>query len=351
VTKEILAVDWDQVRFRRAFSGLVAILVALVFIVIAPTVTLVVIIATLFNVAAANDGPMSQRWIAMAEFSVAGAIIGGLAIWSFESALGIAVVLGVVTYLGTLMAAFGQREARAGLFLTLWAVIAMILGSADTDPWAVSGAFIGGGVIAMGITALRLRFSEEDAADDEDASIAEIAPEDLAPEGSALTRLRWASRGRMGTFAVLRTLAVVLSSLVGFWIAPDYAYWAPITVIIVVKPSPSETASIAVQRTLGTALGALVAVAAVQQLPDIVAYAVIGFVVSAFFMVAFMNANYTLFAAFLTSTLVFAMRLAQADAFEAGIDRILATLAGAVISLVIVVVATQLHDRTANAQS
>lgn len=351
LTEDILGIDWGQVRFKRALSGLVAILVALTFISVAGTVTLIVIIATLFNVAAADDGPMSHRWVTMAEFTVAGAIVGGLAFWSFESAVGVAIVLGIATYLGTLVSAFGQRAARAGLFLTLWAVIAMMLGTADTSPLAVSGAFVVGGVIALAITALRLRFSDEDDADDDEATVGEVEDEDVAPPGSTWMRLRWASRGPMGEFAILRTSAVVLSTLVGFWIAPEYGYWAPMTVIIVVKPSSSQTVSVAVQRTLGTALGALIAVAAVQQLPTSDAYAVIGFVVSAFFMVAFMNANYTLFAAFLTSTLVFAVRIAQADAYDAGIERVFATLAGAAISLVIVLVATKMDNRDADAQN
>lgn len=349
--QDIVVIDWGQVRLKRALSGLAAILVALTFISVAGTVTLVVIVATLFNVAAANDGPMSRRWVTMAEFSVIGAIVGGLAFWSFESAVGVAAVLGIATYLGTLAAASGQRAARAGLFLTLWAVIAMIMGTADTDPWVVSAAFIVGGVIALSVTALRLRLTHEDTADDEEASVGEVEDEDIAPQGSLWMRLRWASSGPMGEFAILRTSAVVLSTFVGFWIAPEYGYWAPMTVIIVVKPSSSQTVSVAVQRTLGTALGALLAVAAVQALPTSDAYAVIGFVVSAFFMVAFMNANYTLFAAFLTSTLVFAARIAQADAFNAGIDRVFATLAGATISLVIVLVATMMHERQVNSQA
>jgi hypothetical protein len=336
VFRHIVAVDWEQVRFRRALSGLVAILVALAFIGVVETVVLIVIMATLFNIAAANDGPMERRWRAMAQFSVSGAVAGGLAFWSIDNASGTALVLGVVTYLATLIAALGQRQARAGLFLTLWVVIAMIIGTTETSPLIVSIAFIIGGGVAIAITALRLRITGEDPADDASASVGEVDPNDVAPVGSVATRLKWASRTSMGAFAVVRAFAVVVATLVGFWLFPDYAFWATITVIIVVKPSASQTASIAMERTLGTALGALVAVMTVQLFPGNQVYAAFGFMVSAFFMVAFMNANYTLFAAFLTSTLVFALRMGQADAFDGGIERVGATLAGAVISLVTV---------------
>lgn len=345
--RHIVAVDWKQVRFKRALSGLVAILVALAFIGAVETVVLIVIMAALFNIAAANDGPMERRWRAMAQFSVFGAVAGGLAFWSIDNASGAALVLGVVTYLATLFAALGQRQARAGLFLTLWVVIAMIIGTTETSPLIVSIAFIIGGGVAIAITALRLRMSGEDAVDDSSVSVGEVDPDDIAPVGSVATRLKWASRTSIGAFAVVRALAVVVATLVGFWLFPDYAFWASITVIIVVKPSASQTATIAMERTLGTALGALVAVLAVQLFPGNQVYAALGFALSAFFMVAFMNANYTLFAAFLTSTLVFALRMGQADAFDVGIERVGATLAGAVISLATVGVGRMLSVRSA----
>jgi len=345
VIDEILSVDWEQVRFKRAFSGLVVILIALTFISVVATVVLIVVIAALFNIAAASDGPMRERWKAMAQFTVLGAIIGGLAFWSIENAVGAAAVLGVVAYVATLFAALGPRSARAGLFLTLWAVLAMMIGTAETPPLVVSAAFIMGGIVAIAITAARLGVSAEDDADDADAEIGEADSADLVPQGSVLARLRWATQGAMGEFAVLRAFAVIVATILGFWLFPDYAFWAAITVIIVVKPSSSQTASIAVQRTLGTAIGALIAVAAVQLFPGSEVYAVAGFAVSAFFMLAFMNANYTLFAVFLTSTLVFSFRMVQADAFDGGIERLLATFLGASIAFGTVVLADWNHRR------
>ena len=337
--EEILAVDWAQVRFKRALSGLVAVLVAFAFISVVETVALIIVVAALFNVAAANDGPMRERWSVMAQFSIIGAIIGAVAFWSIDDAVAAAAVLGTATYLGTLIAAFGQRQARAGLFLTLWAVLAMILGTGSTAPLAVSGAFVIGGVVAIAVTAVRLWIVSEDEADDVTAAVGEAARADVAPEGSVITRLVWASRGNGGTFSLIRAFAVVASTLIGFWLFPDYAFWGAITVIIVVRPSASQTASIAVQRTLGTAVGAVFAVLAVQVFPGNEVYALAGFSVSTFFMVAFMNANYTIFAAFLTSTLVFSLRMVQADAFDAGVERVAATLVGAVISVVTVGIA------------
>ena len=69
------------------------------------------------------------------------------------------------------------------------------------------------------------------------------------------------------------------------------------------------------------------------------------FLASGFLMIAFNNANYTLFAAFLTSMLVFGQRLVQADAFEAGWERLLATLVGALIAVAATAIGAELKRR------
>ena len=66
---------------------------------------------------------------------------------------------------------------------------------------------------------------------------------------------------------------------------------------------------------------------------------------SGFLMIAFNNANYTLFAAFLTSMLVFGQQLVQADASEAGWERLLATLVGALIAITVTAIGAELKRR------
>jgi uncharacterized membrane protein YccC len=58
-----------------------------------------------------------------------------------------------------------------------------------------------------------------------------------------------------------------------------------------------------------------------------------------------MNANYTLMAVFLTAMLVFSQRLAQADAFEAGWERLLTTALGGAVSLAVVWYALERRKR------
>ncbi|MCL1594489.1 MAG: FUSC family protein [Actinomycetia bacterium] len=328
---EIFAVDWEQVRFKRALSGLIAMLLTIAFLGSSSDAVMTVSFATLFTIASGGDGLMTERWLHMLRFALLGGLIGALAFWSVDTAWSVALVLGLATYLGTLAAAFGQRSARAGLFLTIWTLFAVLLGSTETEPLSVSLSFLVGGVIAIVVTWIRLSVSSEDDADDEASGVVESSADDEIA-GSVFVRFSAAARTPLGWFALVRTVSVVGSVLLGFWWFSSFPLWAAITVIIVVKPSTSQTASVAVQRTLGTAVGASIAIAIAQRLPESDTAVAVAFLISAVLMIAFMNANYTLFAVFLTATLVFSQRLAQADAFEAGWERVLATALGGLIS-------------------
>ena len=335
VLDDIVRVDWAQVQYKRALSGLVTMLVVVAFLGVIDDVVLAALMAALFVSSIGGGGSMSERLPAMVRFTVVGALVGGLAYWSTESVWLVAVVLGVAAYVGTLAAAFGPVAAKSGMYLSIWPLFALILGSADTDPWTVAVAFLAGGILAMVITALRLRVTGQDSVSGSD--------DDEAHEQGArpftVDNLLAATTEPIGLFALLRTSAIVLAILVGFWWFETYPLWVAITVIVVVKPSSSQSLSMAVQRTLGTAIGVTLAVAVAQVLPESDTAVAIAFLVCGFLMIAFNNANYTLFATFLTAMLVFGQRLAHADAFEAGWERLLATLVGAVIAIVVMGIA------------
>lgn len=339
VADDILRVDWEQVRFKRALSGLATMLIVVAFLGVVDDVILAALMAALFVIASGRDGTMAERLPSMVRFTVIGAMLGGLAFWSADSAVLVAVVLGVATYLGTLAAGFGPVAAQSGLYLSIWPLFALMLGSADTGPWAVSVAFLVGGALAIGITALRLMASAEDEVGDIDSSDEDA---ESAATGLAIEVLSVVVAGPVGRFAVLRATAVVVGVVVGFWWFEAFPLWVAITVIVVVKPSPSQSFSVAVQRTLGTAIGVGVAVGIAQILPRSDLAVAIAFLASGFLMVAFNNANYTIFATFLTAMLVFGQRLAHADAFEAGWERLLATAAGAGIALLVMIIALRI---------
>jgi hypothetical protein len=339
VVDDILRVDWEQVRLKRALSGLATMLIVVAFLGVVDDAILAALMAALFVTASGRDGNMAERLPSMVRLTVVGAALGGLAFWSADSVVLVAVVLGVATYLGTLAAGFGPVAAQSGLYLSIWPLFALMLGSSDTEPWAVSVAFLVGGAFAIAITALRLWVSAEDEAGDIDSSEDDA---ESAARGRAIEHLSVVVAGPIGRFAVLRATAVVVAVVAGFWWFEAFPLWVAITVIVVVKPSPSKSFSVAVQRTLGTAIGVGVAVGVAQILPRSDLAVAIALLMSGFLMVAFNNANYTIFATFLTATLVFGQRLAHADAFETGWERLLATAVGAGIALLVITIAVRI---------
>lgn len=344
VVEDILRIDWEQVRFKRAASGLIAMVIVLAFLGIVDDVILAAVMAALFVTATGGDGSMRERLPGMVGFTLVGALFGGLTYWSADSVLTVAVVLGLATYVGTLAAGFGPVAAQAGLFLTIWPLFALMLGSADAEPWTVAAAFAIGGGLAIALTAIRLTLGHEDR-----AGVLDEAEDRAERTGvaSAMSDPWQVVVGPIGQFAALRCVAIALSVVVGFLWFPTYPLWAAITVIVVVKPSTGQSVSVAVQRTLGTGVGVAAAVLVAQVLPRSDAAVALAFLISGFFMIVFNNANYTLFATFLTAMLIFGQRLAHADAFEAGWTRLLATVVGALIALGVIAIATRIgsNDR------
>ncbi|MGI9667176.1 MAG: FUSC family protein [Acidimicrobiia bacterium] len=337
---DLISIDWSHVRLRRAAFGVVAMLIAVAIIGVVGDVALTVVIAVLFVTASGRSEEWSYRWKSMARFTLYGSIIGGLSFWSIESALGVAVVLGIATYIGTLAAVEGPEAGKAGLFLTLWALFAIMLGSSSTPAIAVMIAYAVGGALAIAVTGVRWYFRQTDRST--------TPPESGGGPDSSEDRpgvVRWvadAATGPVGQFAIVRTVGVIVGALLGAWWFPSYPLWVAITVIVVVRPSAADAMTVAAERTLGTVLGVLLAVAVASVLTTNDTGVLLAFVLSAFFMMAFNNANYTLFAMFLTAMLVLGQRLVQADAFDAGMDRLLATFAGGVLSMALVLIAEQL---------
>ena len=347
--QDIVTVDWSKVRWKRAGGAFLVLFAALAFLGAASDVTMTVVLATLFVTAVGGGGSLSERLPPMIAFAAIGAVIGALAFWSFESVVGIAVVLGVATYLGTLAAAAGPDAARGGLFLTLWAVFAILFGSTGTPAWEISLAFLIGSAIGIAIVALRLRLGLADEPGSSEGGHADAGSS--ASVSERLDLVRSAVPGPIGQFALLRAVAIAVGVLLGNWWFPDYPLWVAITVLVSLQPSAGKSVSVAIERTLGTGLGVLLAVGIAQLLPQSEVGVVIAFAISGFLMVAFQGANYTLFAMFLTAMLIFGQRLAQADAFEAGWQRLLATIVGGVIALAVAAFVEWLASRERDQQA
>ncbi len=331
----VLTLDRDALKPMRAAGGVVAMLLGIAILGFFGE-AVVVVIGALFVTASGLGGDFSHRWRPMLRFTVLGSLVGALAYVSYSNALLAALVLGGASYLGLIVAAAGKGAARAGLFFTLWTLIAVMSGDGDLTGWQVMAGFAGGGLLAIGMTWLRLRLFPGDTTDDEaDLGAPMTSTEFWRLVGGAIgTSLGW--------FSLARAIAVVGGVVLGYWLVPDFPLWAAITVIVVVRPSSSSSLSVALERTLGTALGVVIAIGVASVLPQSDIATALAFVGAAFLMLMFNHANYTLFAAALSAALVFGQRLVQADAASAGWDRLEATFLGAILAVAVIALTERL---------
>ena len=76
---------------------------------------------------------------------------------------------------------------------------------------------------------------------------------------------------------------------------------------------------------------------------------IILFLASAFLAMAFREANYALFAVFVTALVVYSQRILGADAAESGQDRVIETVVGVAIAFIVLAVAEAMERRSSGA--
>jgi uncharacterized membrane protein YccC len=158
---------------------------------------------------------------------------------------------------------------------------------------------------------------------DERAPTADRPARPSAPPGiSALLR------SDIGVWSLLRTLLVVIAVTVGYWLTDDLdPFWTVIALLIVFQPDLQQTIFKATQRGLGTLAGAATAAAligATSSEPAIGAASLVG----AFGAVAFYQANYLIYAFFLTTAVLLYYWLAADHTVSEATQRLAATVIG-----------------------
>jgi uncharacterized membrane protein YccC len=130
-------------------------------------------------------------------------------------------------------------------------------------------------------------------------------------------------------------LAVTVAAAAALEVALHFpnGYWAPLTVLWLLRPDFGTTFTRGFQRYAGTAAGAVLATLIAATLhPGPYAVAVVATVFAAGIS-AFMLANYAITSLFITGWVVFATCLAGVPEFSAAVDRVIETTIGAALTL------------------
>ena len=295
-------------------------------------------------------GKYGYRVPRMAVVAVAGALLTALAFGIGAGAWGFVVLAAfVATLLGGLAVTYGLHRFVAAYLLNVWFIIALGLptllafglpdhfrsGLIHGEPWKQALAWLIGSALWIAWTFImwlaRGRVTQPQ-------PVAEI-PGDISPR--PLTR-------PLILFAVIRAAALSVAVAIGFGLQLPSAYWMPIATIIAMKPSLQQSALVAERRIAGTVVGAAVAALVLLAVDNRTALEVIIVVLFALAM-SIHSVNYAWYTAAMAGAILIAADVPHpSDLTDEG-RRILWTLAGVGIAVIVMFLADQLQKHAAKA--
>jgi hypothetical protein len=158
-----------------------------------------------------------------------------------------------------------------------------------------------------------------------------------APLRTAMRLLRrhFSLRAPTGRYAVVLALSVGALDLIARRLSLPNGYWAPLTLLILLKPAFRDTFARGVQRILGTLTGAGLAtlLAALLRPSEWVVAALV--VSSAFGAYTLLRVNYLAYTICITAYVAFLLSLAGMPEPVVAVDRVIGTLAGGLTALVV----------------
>ena len=323
--RELLRLDLDAIDLHKGVMGLGAILASGIFVALLGNIGMVAALAVLFGVLADQPGSLRDHGLGVLIITALGTVIALIGIWAGPEHILVSTLLTfVVVLLATLAAGLGAPMAVRGLLLSVWAVLAISLAGEQESAFQLAVAFAGGGLIAAAIIWLRSRALPEPSLEDEAVQASRTVEQIV--------------RSPLGWFALLRAGAAGIALWLGATLFPEHVIWASLTVILVMKPRAGQTLAAGLLRTIGTVLGVIVAEVLIAVSGGEQIIVLVGFLVAAFATTALQTVNYAVFVACLTALLVLADQLAAGTGEATAIDRLLATLLGAGLAIVAIII-------------
>ena len=237
------------------------------------------------------------------------------------------------------------------MLLNIWFVIALVLGSDQHDAhvtshtWAQALAWGGGTALWIALTFIAWLIRGRK---DRPQPIAEL-PGDTSPRKLTPPLI---------AFAVLRALGMAGATAIAFGAGMSHADWMPIAAIVAMKPSLDQTTVVAAQRVVGALIGAAAAVllmliAASESGAKLVSITSVLEVVTIVFLlhgVSIRFWNYAFYTAAIAAGVLLAIDLPDPSNYSAEGDRVLWTLVGVAIAVLVMLLGNLLAKRTAKAR-
>ena len=128
------------------------------------------------------------------------------------------------------------------------------------------------------------------------------------------------------------TLIMILGSIIGLMVDPDNYYWVLMTIIVIMRPNYGLTKERSKQRTIGTVLGAVIAILILYLVQSLVIYGILA-AVSLTLAFAMLQRNYSTAAIYITVSVVFVYALLTPDVLSVIQFRLVDTAIGAALSV------------------
>ncbi len=256
-----------------------------------------------------------------------------------------------VTLAAGLAVAFGVRRFVVALLLNLWFIVAVGIGFSfhhhahiTSYTWAQVLAWIGGSALWIAVTFFEWLIRGRE---DRPQLVAEL-PGDTSRQ--TLTR-------PLAMFAIIRALAIAGAVALAFGLDLSHGYWMPIATVVAMKPSLQQTTLVAAQRTAGALIGAAAAAlllllpASEHGLRLVAIEGGLAVVALVLFMhgAAIRFWNYALYCGGIAAGVLILVDLPQPSNYAAVGYRVLWTLAGVGIGVLVTLLASLFAKRGAEA--
>jgi len=273
-------------------------------------------------------GSFADRVKKLSAFAIAGAVLTAAAYAiGGEAWYWMALAIFVVTLVSSLALKYGIHRFVAAMLLNVWFLIVLslpagfALAGEQSSLWWQAVAWLAGAGFWLAIALVGWLLHGRT---DRPAWVSEI-PGDTSRH--ALTR-------PVIAFAVIRAVAMGVTVGIAFGLDLPNGIWLPIATFVAMKPSLKQATLVASQRVAGALIGALVAAAllvTVDARPTLVVITLLALTTAA----AIRTVNYALYMAALSTGVLIALELPHFTGLSAEGQRVLWTLAGCAVAVVL----------------
>jgi uncharacterized membrane protein YccC len=302
------------------------------------------ILGVVYTAAADPGGPYGSRALRIAGFGIIGAAVTALGFAISTGGWGWLVLAAfVVTVVAGLTVKFGLHRFAAFNFLNTWFFIALALGSNDDNIHVTSHTWAQA-VTWLGATALWIAFTFVvwliRGRKDQPPPAPEL-PGDIS---------RRKLTAPLIVFAVLRALGMAAAVAITYGLNLSHADWLPVAAIIAMKPSLDQSTVVAVQRLAGALIGACAAallmliplsvnstnLAATRHALEVVAIFLLMHGAAIIFW------NYAVYTATIATAVLVSLDLPHPSSYSANGQRVVYTLIGVAIAVLVMFVGSLL---------